>query len=47
MTTKLKCPFKSNEENKECDRERCQLWHEGGCAFVQIARSLEVLVNHK
>ena len=47
MVIHLKCPFKSGEENKECDREKCQLWHEGGCAFVHIARNLEVIVNHK
>lgn len=47
MVIHLKCPFKSAEEDKECDREKCQLWHEGGCAFVHIAASLEVITNRK
>ncbi|MGB3341464.1 MAG: hypothetical protein WBB37_08285 [bacterium] len=43
MNDGLKCPFKSDNEPKECDREKCVLWHEGGCAFVHLIRELAIL----
>ena len=43
MNDSLKCPFKSDNEPKQCDREKCVLWHEGGCAFVHLIRELTIL----
>ena len=46
MNNILKCPFKSADnadEKKECDREKCVLWHEGGCAFIHLVRELGIL----
>ncbi len=43
MNDRLKCPFKSDNEPKECDREKCVIWHEGGCAFVHLIRELSIL----
>ena len=43
MDNKLKCPFKGGDEPKECDREKCVLWHEGGCAFIHLVRELGIL----
>jgi hypothetical protein len=43
MDNKLKCPFKSKDRSEECDRDKCVLWHEGGCAFVVIAVALRDL----
>ena len=36
----LKCPFKGAGRPEQCDKEKCVLWHEGGCAFVHIAVAL-------
>jgi hypothetical protein len=43
MSENLKCPFKNKDQGDECDRDKCVLWHEGGCAFVHIVRELSVL----
>lgn len=46
MDNTLKCPFKNADnadEKKECDREKCVLWHEGGCAFIHLVRELGIL----
>jgi hypothetical protein len=45
VSTNLTCPFKGENRDAECDREKCVLWHEGGCAFVHIAVYLERLVE--
>jgi len=39
----LRCPFKSGSRSEECDKEKCVMWHEGGCAFVHIARNLGII----
>jgi hypothetical protein len=43
MNENLKCPFKGADKNSDCDREKCVLWHEGGCAFVHLIRELGIL----
>ncbi len=43
MSNNLKCPFKGGGRTEECDREKCVLWHEGGCVFVHIARDLGII----
>ena len=45
MNDNLKCPFKSGDRGEECDKEKCVLWHEGGCVFVHIARDLGILTE--
>ncbi len=43
MNGGLKCPFKGSGRIEDCDKEKCVLWHEGGCVFVHIARDLEII----
>jgi hypothetical protein len=43
VNNNLKCPFKHKDRGEDCDKEKCVLWHEGGCVFVQIARGLGML----
>ncbi len=43
MSDGQKCPFKSKERSEDCDKDKCVLWYEGGCAFVIIARHLEII----
>ena len=45
MNNSLKCPFKSKDRGEECDRDKCVLWHEGGCVFVHIARDMNVIAD--
>lgn len=43
MNSTFKCPFKDKERGEMCDKDKCALWYEGGCAFVHIARELGIL----